>query len=97
VFEIKFTDDAKDDLRYFTKAHQSSILDAIEIQLRHQPAEETKNRKKLRENVVANYELRIDDVRVFYNVYEDETIVDIIAIGWKEHSDLFIKGKKVRL
>jgi mRNA-degrading endonuclease RelE of RelBE toxin-antitoxin system len=97
MFEIKFTDDAKADLRYFKKARQSSILDDIERQLRHQPEVETKNRKKPRENVIASYELRIDDVRIFYNVYAAENVVDIVAIGWKEHNDIFIKGKKVDL
>lgn len=97
MFEIKFTDDAKADLRYFTRAQQSSILDKVEQQLRHQPEAETKNRKKLRENVISNYELRIDNVRVFYNLYVAENVVDIVAVGWKEHNDLFIRGKKVNL
>src|SRR5262245_59085657 len=97
MFEIKFTDDAKADLRYFNKTRQSGILDNIERQLRYQPEVEAKNRKKLRDNVIASYELRIDDVRVFYNVYAAENVVDIVAVGWKEHSDLFIKGKKLDL
>jgi len=97
VFEIKFTDDAKVDLRYFTRAQQSGILDAIEKQLRHQPSVETKNRKKLRENIIATYELRINKVRVFYNIYGSENVVDIAAVGWKEHNELFIRGRKVNL
>lgn len=97
MFEVKFTDDAKADLRYFAQARQVGILDGIEQQLRHQPMVETKKRKRLRENPLASYELRLDDVRVFYNLYEDEGVVDIIAIGWKEHNELFIKGKQVIL
>ncbi len=98
MFEIKFTDSAKEDIRYFNKAEQTGILDEIEKQLRYEPTVEAKNRKRLRrETEIATHELRVGDVRVFYNVYEARNVVDLVAIGWKEHNELFIRGKKVRL
>ena len=97
MFIIKFTDEAKEDFRYFSKAHQKLILNEIEKQLTYQPQIETRNRKPLRENPVASHELRIDRIRVFYNIYEEEGVVDIVAVGWKKHNELYIKGKKVKL
>ena len=97
MFEIKFTESAKNDMRYFTKAEQTGILDEIEKQLRSEPTAETRNRKGLRQTEIATHELRIGDARVFYNVYEAENVVDVVAVGWKEHNELFIRGEKVRL
>ncbi len=97
MFDIKFTESAKVDMRYFTKAKQTDVLHEIEKQLRYEPTAETKNRKGLRQTQIATHELRIGDERVFYNVYEAENVVDVVAVGWKEHNELFIRGEKVRL
>jgi len=40
--------------------------------------------------------LRIDDYRVFYDL-EEEDQVKVVAVGHKEHNDLYIRGKKVEL
>src|SRR2546430_1267807 len=56
MFEIKFTDSAKDDMRYFTSAAQTGILDEIEKQLRYEPTIETRNRKELRQTDIATQE-----------------------------------------
>ena len=53
-FEIKYTDDAFDDLHGFRKYDQVIILDSVERQLRDQPMIETRNRKRLRPNGVAD-------------------------------------------
>ncbi len=55
-----------------------------------------KRRKPLVENAIAPWELRIDKYRVFYE-FETNIRVKIIAIGYKEHNDLFIRGKQVKL
>jgi len=34
---------------------------------------------------------------VFYNVFDLENVVDVVAIGRKEHNELFVGGKKVTL
>jgi mRNA-degrading endonuclease RelE of RelBE toxin-antitoxin system len=56
-----------------------------------------RNRKRLRPNVVSEYELRIRGFRVFYDVDENEKIVKIKAIGHKEGSFLLIRGKEFKL
>ena len=42
-FDIEIADDAWKDLAWFGKRDQVLILDAIEVQLRHQPDVETRN------------------------------------------------------
>jgi hypothetical protein len=57
MFEIEFISEAVDDLKSFRKFEQRSIFDAIIEQLSHEPVTDTRNRKKLRPNRVAEYEL----------------------------------------
>jgi hypothetical protein len=57
---------------------------------------ETKKRKPLRPNPIAPWELRIGKYRVFYEIKE-EWLVRVLAIGHKEHNDLFIRGERVEI
>jgi len=50
----------------------------------------------LHPNPIAPWELRIDRYRVFYRL-EADAIVKVIAVGVKEHNDLYIRGEKVEL
>jgi len=97
MFEVEFTSDAVDDLKVFRKSEQRTIFDQINEQLLHEPTTDTRNRKKLRPNDVAEYELRIGSFRVFYDVDEEAKTVKIEAVGYKEGSRLFIRGKEYAL
>lgn len=95
--EINYTEDALADLEGFRKYDQTLILDTIDRQLTHQPAVETRNRKRLRPNRVSEWELRIGHFRVFYDVLADDGLVKVIAIGYKERSRLFLRGEEFEL
>jgi mRNA-degrading endonuclease RelE of RelBE toxin-antitoxin system len=69
----------------------------MEVQLAHEPTQETRNRKKLRPNDLAEWELRVEAFRVFYDVIAENEIVKVVAIGVKEGNDLFIHGEKYEL
>jgi mRNA-degrading endonuclease RelE of RelBE toxin-antitoxin system len=97
VYEIEYTAEAVDDLKLFRKFEQRYISDHVDEQLLQEPAIETRNRKKLRPNEVAEYELRLGKFRVFYDVDERLKTVKIEAIGYKEGSRLFIHGKEYDL
>lgn len=97
MFELEFTESAIEDLRYFKKAQQNLILDSVEQQVSQEPLTVTKNRKQLRPNDISTWELRIDKYRVFYDVNIEEDLVIIKAVGWKEHNQLFIRGKEFEL
>jgi mRNA-degrading endonuclease RelE of RelBE toxin-antitoxin system len=95
-FTIRLTDSAAEDLDFFDKKKRRMIADAIALFLTHDANVETRRRKPLRPNPLAPWELRIDDYRVFYELAgEDE--VKVVAVGHKEHNDLYIRGKKVEL
>ena len=96
-FNIEITEDAIADLEYFDKATRVTILDAIERQLADQPLQETRNRKPLRPNSKFNWELRVAKYRVFYDVIEETVVVSVVAVGYKEHNKLYIRGQEVNL
>ena len=93
--QIIFSSEALRHLEFFDVRDQRIILDALEVQLRHQPAVETKNRKLRRPNPLAPWELRIDEIRIYYNIEVLEMpVVNIIAIGVKRRDRVFILGEE---
>ena len=97
MYDIEYTLEAMEDLKRFRKYEQQLIVDQIDEQLSYEPARETRNRKRLRPNKVAEFELRIMRFRVFYDVDENKNLVKIEAVGHKEGSRLFIRGKEYQL
>jgi mRNA-degrading endonuclease RelE of RelBE toxin-antitoxin system len=97
MYEIEFTPEALEDLKALRKFEQRDVIEGIESQLMHEPRKETRNRKKLRPNDVAERELRIGRFRVFYNVDDDARIVSIEAVGFKVGNLLFIRGEEREL
>jgi mRNA-degrading endonuclease RelE of RelBE toxin-antitoxin system len=94
--DIQFTESAKDDLKSIPAHDRTMILESIRRYLQVDATVESKKRKRLRTNELAAWELRLGKYRVFYNV-EDEAVVKIIAVGFKEHNELFVKGEKIDL
>jgi hypothetical protein len=71
------------------------VLDAVGTQLVHEPTVETRNRKPMRPNPVAPWELRIGNLRVYYDVEtEPERVVYVRAAGIKLRNRVRI-GKDV--
>lgn len=94
-YRIEYSPDVEDHLRPLTARQQAIVLDTVDEQLTHQPTVETRNRKPMRPNPVAPWELRIGNLRVYYDVEEEpEPVVYIRAIGVKEHKRVRI-GKEV--
>jgi hypothetical protein len=46
---------------------------------------------------VAEWELRLNKIRVFYDVFEQVQIVKVEAVGRKEGNKLFLRGKEYQL
>lgn len=97
MFEIELTESAADDLAFLRKADGRYILAEIERHLSYEPLVPTLRRKPLRPNLLAMWELRLGNFRVFYDVENDANIVVIRAVGWKEHNRLLIRGKEFEL
>jgi mRNA-degrading endonuclease RelE of RelBE toxin-antitoxin system len=95
-YDIEFAESVKAQLRQLTARDRAVVLDAIEMQLVYEPLVETRNRKRLRPNPLAPWELRIGDLRIFYEVLGEERVY-ILAIGEKRGNTLWIGGKEIKL
>jgi mRNA-degrading endonuclease RelE of RelBE toxin-antitoxin system len=100
-YEVRFAASVKAQLHDLPAHKRALVLDAIETQLTHEPLVETTNRKPLRPNPVAPWELRVDDLRVFYEVNVEipgvPKVVTVLAVGQKEGSILRIAGEEIKL
>ena|SRR5437867_7077498 len=97
MFTIEFTPEAVEDLQWLRKFEQQQVVDSIQQNLQHEPDKETRNRKRLRPNRLAEWELRVGDCRAFYDVDRGVAIVKIVAVGTKQGNKLFIRGKEYEL
>ncbi len=95
-FIAKFTESAKEDLKYFSARNQRLVIHGVRRYLQDNATTKSKKRKKLITNKIAAWELKLGSFRVFYNPNESG-IVEIIAVGFKAHNELFIRGAKVEL
>ena len=94
-YRIEYSPDAEQHLRILTTQQRAAVFDAVDRQLAHQPGTETRNRKPMRPNPLAPWELRIGNIRVYYDVGEKPLpTVYILAVGVKEHNLVRI-GKEV--
>jgi len=85
-------------MRWLTARQQTIVLDAVDRQLLNQPNVETRNRKPMRPNPVAPWELRIGNLRVYYEVNDDpERTVVVLAVGIKDRDRVRIGGETVKL
>jgi len=95
-YEISLTESAKKDIAFYETTDQRIITAGIITHLKSEADKETRRKKQLRPNPFAPWELRLDRFRVFYSI-GGRAKVKIVAVGHKEHNDLFIQGKKVQL
>ncbi len=96
-YQIAFSAESLGQLQMLTARQQRIIWDAITEQLSYEPTIPTRNRKQMRPNPLAFWELRIGDFRVYYDIDEDESIVDIRAVGIKQGNQVLIGGEIVDL
>jgi mRNA-degrading endonuclease RelE of RelBE toxin-antitoxin system len=98
VFEILYSPEAVDHLAALTKYEQIFVVDQVDQQLSHQPLLPTRKRKVLRPNPIAPWELRLGDLRVFYDIQElPIAVVNVKAVGKKMRNELWIGGVRITL
>lgn len=97
MYDIEFADEVSNHLEYLTARQRSLVLDAVEEQLIYQAIVETRNRKIMRPNSLAQWELRVGDLRIFYIVDAQQSLVSIMAVGIKVGNKLYIAGEEIRL
>ena len=80
--EIIISPEAHEDLAAIDATNRSAILAALEAHLRHEPAKESKSRiKRMRGLKSPEYRLRVDEFRVYYNIFSPE--VHILGVIYK--------------
>jgi mRNA interferase RelE/StbE len=78
-YRILLAPQAVQDLKRLPAHIRSAVRDGIEDHLRHQPTRVSRNRiKRLRGLSKPQYRLRVEEVRVFYDITDDA--VEILAI-----------------
>jgi mRNA-degrading endonuclease RelE of RelBE toxin-antitoxin system len=78
-YAIILAPEAIDDLKRLSAGDRSTIREALEVHLRHEPKKTSRSRiKRLRGISHPEYRLRVNDFRVFYDV--KDTKVEILAI-----------------
>jgi mRNA-degrading endonuclease RelE of RelBE toxin-antitoxin system len=98
VYSIEYSPETDGHLRVLTARQRTLVFDMVDRQLAHQPLIETRNRKPMRPNPVAPWELRIGNLRVYYDVVEvPEPIVYIRAVGIKYRNRVVIGDEEIEL
>ena len=97
-YRIEYSPSTIDHFKALTVGQRSLVIDAVEKHLQYEPLKETRNRKPMRPNPLAPWELRIRNIRVYYDVEEEpEQRVLVRAVGIKERNRLRIGGKEFQL
>src|SRR5215510_14799634 len=97
AFRIEFSPEADDHIGVLTAHERARLLDGIMLQLVDQPTVETRRRKHMRPHPVAQYRLRVGDLRVYYDVNEPESLVLVKAVGIKVRDKVYVGGKEIEL
>jgi len=90
AFRISITTDAESQWQALSARQQRLLEAAIQTRLVDQPTTPTKAIKRLRPNPFAEFELRVGDLRVLYNVEGSEVI--LLVVGRKVGNKLIVEG-----
>ncbi len=94
-YEIEYDPEAKLDLRALRADLRGIAEDGVARHLAQDAERDEGARKRLRPNPVAEWKLRLDPVRVYYDV--EGTTVWVVAIILKARNRLYRRGKEFRL
>ena len=88
-YEIVLAPQAAVSLRALQAYDKAAVREALETHLRFEPAKVSKSRiKRLRGLARPQYRLRVNDIRVFYDIAEEE--VQILAIVTKTEAQAWL-------
>jgi mRNA-degrading endonuclease RelE of RelBE toxin-antitoxin system len=99
AYGIRYVPSALEHLRGLSARDRATVMDAVDEQLTHQPDVPTRHRKRMRPNLLAPWELRVGDLRVFYDIgtagdESTEPEVVVLAVGRKVGNRLWIGGEE---
>jgi mRNA interferase RelE/StbE len=84
AFEIRYADEAVNDLRRLRAFDQRRILEGIELHLSFQPKFVSRSRIKLMvQPFWSQFRLRIDEYRIYYDVDDEAHVVSVLRVLMK--------------
>lgn len=90
LYAIVLAPEAAEDLRRLRADRRAAVREALELRLRSDPTKTSRSRiKRLRGIRRPQYRLRVDDIRVFYDV--TETTVETLAIVTKAEAESWLR------
>ena len=92
AFRVELSSGAMSNVRWLPAFQQRMVRDAIQQQLLHQADVQTRNRFPMRPNDRATWELRLGDLRVYYDIDGEQVIV--VAVGVKDGNRVLVEGKE---
>jgi len=94
-FRIEYAPATVPHLKALTARQQAIVLDGVTRHLSADPMVETRHRKPMRPNPLAPWELRLGNLRVYFDIVsEPEPVVVVLAVGVKERNTVRL-GKTV--
>ena len=89
-FEILLAPEAVEDLRKLKAGERAAVKEALETHLRYEPTKTSRSRiKRLRGVARPQYRLRVEEVRVFYDV--SSSTVEVLAIVPKPEAESWLE------
>ncbi|HEV3138138.1 MAG TPA: type II toxin-antitoxin system RelE/ParE family toxin [Pirellulales bacterium] len=80
-FQIQYAEAAANDIRALRAFDQRKVLDGIEEHLTHQPQQTSRSRiKAMGQPFWSQYRLRIDDFRIYYDIDEENHVVNVLRV-----------------
>ena len=88
-FEIVLAPEAVEDLRRLKANDRSAVKEALDKHFRHEPTKTSRSRiKRLRGIARPQYRLRVEEVRVFYDV--SGSTVEVVAVVPKPEAESWL-------
>lgn len=91
-FRITITDEAEIPLKALSVRERRTVEAAILARLRDRPTTQTNAIKRLRTNPLAEFELRVGDLRVLHNVADEEVV--LLIVERKVGNALVVSGEE---
>jgi len=89
-YDVALAPEACHDLKRLDAHTRSKVRAALDVHLRHEPTKTSRSRiKRLRGVSRPQFRLRVDDVRVFYDVSENR--VEVLAVVMKSDAEAWLK------
>ena len=95
-YEIVIAESAQKSFRKLDARWRATLKDALRVHLETEPKKESRSRiKRLSGLRQTQYRLRVNEMRVFYDVNDDEARVEVLAFVLKAEAERWLREQGV--